>query len=96
MFVARVIRQRPLVEQDLFALPEHTSSPSGFSGIRVAQSLVFFLMLCRTLFILLSFFCLSFFAAIRHLITPLMITKVCELNGYHGEGTRCTKICKFN
>ena len=56
MFVARIIRQRPLVEQDLFALPEHMSSPSGFSGIRVAQALVFFVMFCRTLSVLLSFF----------------------------------------
>ena len=30
----------PLVELDLFTLPEHLSSPPVFSGVRVTRSLV--------------------------------------------------------
>jgi hypothetical protein len=30
----------PLVEQELFTLPEHLSSSFGFCGVAVAQSLV--------------------------------------------------------
>ena len=44
---------------------EHMSSPLVFSGVRVSLSYVFYIMLCRSLFVLLSFFlrplcCLSF------------------------------------
>ena len=35
-------------------LPEHLCSPPGFSGVRVSQSLVFFVVFCRSLFVLLS------------------------------------------
>ena len=39
-------------------LPEHLSSPSVFIGVRVAQSLVFYIVFCRLLFVLMSlFFC---------------------------------------
>ena len=31
----------PLVEQELFTISEHLSSPPDVSGVRVAQSLVF-------------------------------------------------------
>ena len=40
----------PLVEQEVFILPEHLSSPPVFSRIRVAQSLVFHVVFCKTLF----------------------------------------------
>ena len=66
-FVTRVTLQVLYKEQELFTLPEHLSSPPGFSLVGVAQSLVFCLMYCRSLFVLLSFFffwplyCLSFF-----------------------------------
>ena len=43
-------------EQELPTLPEHLSSTSLFSGVRVAQSLVFCVVFCRSLFVLLSFF----------------------------------------
>ena len=33
-------RRVPLVEQELPTLPEHLSSPPGFSGVRVTRSLV--------------------------------------------------------
>ena len=45
-FVARVTRRVEHVEQELI-----TRAP-GFSGVRVAQSLVFCVMLCRKLFVL--------------------------------------------
>jgi hypothetical protein len=32
----------PLVEHELLALPEHTSSSLGFSGVRVPRSLVLY------------------------------------------------------
>ena len=41
-FVTRLIRWVPLVEQKLFTLPEHLSSPPVFSGIRVTRSLVLY------------------------------------------------------
>ena len=56
----------------------YTSAPPeftlGFSGVRVAQSLVFCVMLCRLLFVLLSFlplYCLSFnlWLLITHLVS---------------------------
>ena len=55
-------------------LPEHLSSPLGFSVVHFVRSLVFCVMLCRS-FVLLSFFfwslvCLSFFE-LRFLITSL-------------------------
>jgi hypothetical protein len=34
----------------------HSSSPLFFSGVRVAQSLVFYVVFCRSLFVRLSFF----------------------------------------
>jgi len=46
----------PLVEQQLLTLPYHLSSPPVFSGIRVTRSIVLCVILCRSLFVLLSFF----------------------------------------
>jgi hypothetical protein len=40
------------MEQQLLALPEHMSSPPVFNRVRVAQSLVFYVVLCRSLFVL--------------------------------------------
>jgi hypothetical protein len=63
---------------ELLTLPEHQSSHPVFSGVRVIRSIVFCVMFCRTLFILLSFFCwplccLSVFE-LRILITPLVFS----------------------
>jgi hypothetical protein len=44
------------VEQELFTLPEHMSSPPVFSGVRATRSLVFMCMFCRSLFVLLYIF----------------------------------------
>jgi hypothetical protein len=41
-FVTRLTRRVPLVEQKLLTLPEHLSSPSVFSGVRVTRSLVLY------------------------------------------------------
>ena len=40
VFVTRLTRWVPLVEQKLSTLPEHLSSPLVFSGVHVTQSLV--------------------------------------------------------
>ena len=45
-----------LVEQELLTLYDHLSSHPVFSGVRVARSLVFCVVFCRSLFVLLSFF----------------------------------------
>ena len=57
---------RILVEQQLATLPEHLGLLPVFSLVRVARSLVFCVVFCRSLFVLLSFlfrslYCLSFF-----------------------------------
>ena len=42
VFITRLTRRVPLVEQELLTLPEHLSSPPVFSGVRVTRSLVFY------------------------------------------------------
>ena len=44
----------PLLDQELPTLPEHLSSPPGFSGVRVSQSLVLSVMFFRSFFFVLS------------------------------------------
>jgi hypothetical protein len=63
------------VEQEVRTLPDHMSSPPVFSGFCVTRSLVFWVMFCRSLFVLLTFFfrplyCLYF--DLRLLITLLV------------------------
>ena len=55
-FVTIVTRRVSLVEQKLFISSEHMSSSPVFSGVHVAQSLVFYVMLSRSLFVLVSFY----------------------------------------
>jgi hypothetical protein len=43
----RVIQRVSLVEQELLTILERLSSPPGFSGDPVVQSLVFCVMFCR-------------------------------------------------
>ena len=57
-FVTRLTRRVPLMEQELLTLQKHLSSPSVFSGVHVTRSLVLFACFCRSLFVLLSFFCI--------------------------------------
>jgi len=54
--VIRVTRRVPLVEQELLFLLEYLSSHPVFIGVRVARSLVFCVMLFRSLFVPLFFF----------------------------------------
>jgi len=51
-FVTTVTLWVPLVKQELLILLEHLSSPSSFTGVRVARSLFFCVVFCRSLFIL--------------------------------------------
>jgi hypothetical protein len=51
-FEKRVARWVPHVEQELPTIPNHPC----FSGVRVARSLVFWVKVCRSLFVLLFFF----------------------------------------
>ena len=80
-----------LVGQELLTLPKHMSSPLVFSEVPVAPCLVFCIVLCRSLFILLSFFfwplcCLSFFdlwiliyqLSLWYIQTLLKYTQVCH------------------
>ena len=53
--ITRVTRQVSLVEQELPTLLEHLSSLPVFREVRVARSLVFCVMFCRSLFVLMSF-----------------------------------------
>ena len=65
--VTRVTRWVSQVEQHLLILPEDLSSPQVFSGLRVARSLFFCVMICRLLFVL---FLLAIALSVL-LITPL-------------------------
>ena len=77
-FVTSVTWRLALVEQELYSFSEHLSSTSVFSGIRVAESLVFSVVFYRPLFVCLSVFVwplyrLSFFD-LRLLTTTLVST----------------------
>ena len=72
-----VTRRVPLVTQELLAFPEHQSSRLCFSGVRVAQSLVFCVLIGIYLFFLLTFFigslyCLPFFGSL-HCLSVLCV-----------------------
>jgi hypothetical protein len=44
-----------LVEQELLSFPEHLNQPREFSEVGVAQSFVFRVVFCGSLFVILSF-----------------------------------------
>ena len=74
-FVRRVTRRVLHVEQELLTSTKHPSSHPVFSGIRVARSIVFCVVLYRLLFVLFSLviwplYCLSF--DLQLLINPLV------------------------
>ena len=56
-----------------FHIPEHLSSPPVFSGVRVARSLVFSVVFCKSFFVIFFWplYCLSSFE-LRLLINPLV------------------------
>jgi len=57
-------RRVSLEEQELLTLPEHLSSPPIFSGVRVAQSLGFCVLYCRSIFVL--------FILVIYIVCPLI------------------------
>jgi hypothetical protein len=52
----KVTRWVSHMKQELLTIPEHPSSPPVFRSVRVARSLVFSIVFCRSLFVFLSFF----------------------------------------
>jgi hypothetical protein len=68
-----VTRPVPLVEQELLTLPEHLSSPPGFSGVHVTRSLVLYLrFVYRCLYFFAWPLCCLFFFDIRIMIASLV------------------------
>ena len=56
----------------LLTLPEHLSSPLGFSGVRVTRSLVLCVMFCRSLFVFLFFFLLAIVLSVLLLLAIVL------------------------
>jgi hypothetical protein len=77
-FVTRLTRRVPLVEHELLTLPEHLSSPTVFSGVRVTRSLtlcVCFVDRCLSFCVVFLWsLCCLFFFDIRILITTLVFS----------------------
>jgi hypothetical protein len=72
----RVVNQS-FVEQELPTLPEHLSSqPVIYHGVCVAQSWVFVIVLCRLLFIPLSFFLWSLYC-LYYFVLSVLLCIVC-------------------
>ena len=71
-----VARRVSLVQQEVLTLPNHLSSLHVYSEVRVARSLVFCVVFCKSVFVLFSFghgvVCVFF--DIRILITPLVLS----------------------
>ena len=61
MNICRITWRVTLVEQEVFTLQEHLGSPTFFKGVRAAWSYVFCVVFCRSLFVLLYLFSLSFY-----------------------------------
>ena len=76
-FMTAVTQWVLLVEQVQLTLWEHSSSPSGFRGVRVARSLVFHAVFCTWLFVLFLFaIVLSVFLLCTAVITPLASSNI--------------------
>ena len=70
-----IIEQKIKNEVGAYLKRNHLSSSTFFYGVCVAQSLVFYALLCQSLFVLLSFFFLSLYYLsfkLWLLITPLL------------------------
>ena len=52
-----VIRRVSHEEEKLLTLQEHLPSPSVFNGVRITRYLVFYVVVCTSVFVLLTFFC---------------------------------------
>ena len=75
-----------LVEQELLTLPEHLSSTSVFSGIRVTRSLALYVCFVDRCLSFCTFFfwplCCLFFFDIRILIAPLVSSNSSYSNSF--------------
>jgi hypothetical protein len=85
-----------LVKQELPTHPKHLRSSPVSSGVRVTWSLVFCVVLCRSLFVLLYFFiwplcCLSF-VDLRIQITPLVSSR----SSYMSQHSSKYKLLSFD
>jgi hypothetical protein len=86
------------VEHELLTHPKHMSSPQILSGVRVARSLVFWVLFGRSLFVLLSLFlwplyCLSF--DLRFLVTLVFVLVAIVLSVFWStvSGYSCLSSC---
>ena len=101
-FVTMVARRVPLLEQELPTLPEHLSSSPVLSCVRVVWSLVFCVVLCRSLFLIFPLSCCLYFFHLRLLITNLGIFKlffktdvIVFLETQIGERSKYCILCDF-
>jgi hypothetical protein len=71
-----VTRRVSRVEQKLLTLPKHLCSPLVLSGVRGARSLVVCVVVCKSLFVLLSLFfwplCCLFFCLLAIVLSVLL------------------------
>jgi hypothetical protein len=81
------------VKQELLAPPEHISSPSVLSGVRVAQFLVFCVMFNRSLLVILSLFPLVIVLSILLWFTVSDIKQeLLTLPEYMSSPTNCSGV----
>ena len=83
-FVTRITRRVALVEKELFTFPEHLSSPSVFSAVRVTRSLVLcvcFVDRC------LSFCTFSFCHCVRQHNIRILITLFVSSDSFYSSIT---------
>ena len=93
-FVTGATWRVPHVENELFTLPEHLSSPPVFNVVRVARSLVFCVLFCRSLFVPLScLFCpLCYLSSIYGFWLPLCYLQT-FLRRIHVKFENCSQNC---
>ena len=77
-FLTRLTWRVSLVEQELFTLPEHLSSPPVFSGVRFGRSFVFCVLLdrCLSVFLFVSVIVFSVFLRFPDSYYPVGISKL--------------------
>ena len=75
-------RRVSLVEHELLTIPNYTSVPEVFSGVRVVWSLVFCVVFCWSLFTTVSLFLLSIVLYIHPRITLLVTPLVSSTFSY--------------
>ena len=78
------------VEHELLTLPEYLSSAPVFSGTHVGHPCIFWVMFCRSLFVLLSFF------DVWLLITPLVSSNFSNIQGAWQDADHLHPVVKIN